>query len=52
MYLRVVELRLVGSSLSHIGRLEIYHGGMWGTICDDYFVDKSADVACVQLGFP
>jgi len=44
-------LRLVGSELSNEGRLEIYHNGVWGTVCDDYFNDQEADVACAVLGF-
>ena len=33
------------------GRVEIFHDGYWGTICDDNFRDASADVVCRQLGF-
>ncbi|CAG2242006.1 unnamed protein product [Mytilus edulis] len=32
-------------------RLEIFHNGTWGTICDDYFDDIDAQVACRQLGY-
>ncbi|MDE0332202.1 MAG: fibronectin type III domain-containing protein, partial [Nitrospinae bacterium] len=47
------DLRLQGgASLSHQeGRLEIYHGGEWGTVCDDYFTLQEAAVACKQMGF-
>ena len=47
------DLRLQGGpSLSHQeGRLEIYHSGEWGTVCDDYFQLQEAEVACKQMGF-
>jgi len=32
------------------GRLEIYHSGIWGTVCDDYFTDEAANVVCRQIG--
>ena len=33
------------------GRLEVFYDGEWCTICDDYWTDEEADVACRQLGF-
>ena len=42
-------LRLVNGPSSKAGRLEIYHSGQWGTICDDNFADAAAGVACRQL---
>ena len=44
------QIRLAGSSQARQGRLEIYYNGRWGTVCDDYFDDTDASVACFQLG--
>jgi len=43
--------RLVGGTNDREGRLEVYHDGVWGTVCDDYFTDAAARVACNSLGF-
>ena len=45
------DLRLAGGPNSTAGRLEVYHSGRWGTICDRYFDSVSAGVACRQMGF-
>ena len=44
-------VRLVGGPGSHEGRLEVRYNGVWGTVCDDYFTDTEAAVACRSLGF-
>jgi len=44
-------VRLVGGPSSREGRLELNYGGVWGTVCDDYFSDIDATVVCRTLGF-
>ena len=47
-----VSVRLVdGNGNPRAGRLEIYYNGQWGTVCDDYFDNNDAKVACYMLGF-
>ena len=43
--------RLSGTLNSHEGRLEVYHNGVWGTVCDNGFTDTAAKVVCRSLGF-
>ena len=44
-------LRLRGSDIDGQGRVEIYHAGQWGTICNSGFGEREARVACEQLGY-
>ena len=34
-----------------VGRLEIYFGEAWGTVCGNGFDMFDADIACQELGF-
>ena len=46
------SVRLVGTERNpREGRLEVYHNGTWGTVCDDDFNNITAKVACNGLGF-
>jgi hypothetical protein len=51
-------VRLVGGAAPNEGRVEIFYGGAWGTLCDDGWEGETptglagGDVLCRQLGFP
>ncbi|XP_062415776.1 deleted in malignant brain tumors 1 protein-like [Pungitius pungitius] len=42
-------IRLLNGTSRCSGRLEIYHEGEWGTICDDRWGMQEATVACQEL---
>lgn len=47
----ITDIRLTGANHSGEGRVEVKYKGSWGTVCDDFFTDKSAKVVCSQLGY-
>ncbi|XP_017049593.1 uncharacterized protein LOC108093796 isoform X3 [Drosophila ficusphila] len=46
-----VQYRLEGGRNTNEGRLEVKYHGVWGSVCDDDFNLKTAQVACNSMGF-
>ena len=54
----VGDVRILDGNASNEGRLEVCadlpgdgEGPVWGTVCDDYWTTRDANVACRQLGY-
>ena len=43
--------RLMGGQYYYTGRVEVKHDGKWGTVCNDDFSPKNAEVVCRSLGY-
>ncbi|XP_072166207.1 scavenger receptor cysteine-rich domain-containing group B protein-like [Diadema setosum] len=47
-----ITVRLVGGDYPDEGRVEVFYGGTWGTICTHEWSIEDAHVFCKQLGHP
>lgn len=46
------EVRLVDGDSYKSGRVEVCSGALYGTVCDDIWDLRDANIACQQSGFP
>ncbi|VTJ75484.1 Hypothetical predicted protein [Marmota monax] len=45
------DMRLANGAAANEGRVEIFYGGQWGTVCDNLWDLTDASVVCRALGF-
>ncbi|XP_070557234.1 uncharacterized protein [Ptychodera flava] len=46
------RVRLANGFSYFDGRVEVYHSGQWGLVCNKNFDENDADVVCIESGFP
>ena len=44
-------IRLVNGAVPNEGRVEVCRDNGWGTVCDDFWSEEDARVACRWAGF-
>ena len=49
-YPPLASVRMLAGS-GPFGIVEVFNGGMWGTICDEHFDQEDGNVMCRQLGY-
>ncbi|XP_021237378.1 deleted in malignant brain tumors 1 protein-like isoform X10 [Numida meleagris] len=45
-----IQVRLINGSSPCSGRVEVFHNGSWGTVCDDGWNMTAAEVVCREVG--
>jgi len=48
---KAINVRLVGTNVSHVGQVEIQYKGTWGAVCDLIWDIRDAHVICRMLGY-